>query len=206
MKTLACPLFALFCCVALAADPTPDRIKKDIAEAEVTNAVILKTLIRQGKGQLLAMRNNAHPTEILIVKNTVKQLEATKPPRIPLLFPPYSAGDWGILWESTFEINQIIDDDEFIAEIGDQTVWLKGYNTENFADGEMTVLKTKATREDHTVVKISTTKYETVLGASKTVILIEPFDVEKYADDIWPAEPVKPAKKPAKAKPKVAKK
>ena len=53
MRKLFSPLLVLFCSVALAADPTPDRIKSDIEQAEKTNAVILKMMIRQGKGQLL---------------------------------------------------------------------------------------------------------------------------------------------------------
>jgi hypothetical protein len=64
-------------------------------------------------------------------------------------------------------IVQVIDAENMLARFGNRTVWIKGYSTKDVTEGE--------DRQFGGVMKVSGTKqYETALGVSKTVLLIEP--------------------------------
>jgi hypothetical protein len=57
--------------------------------------------------------------------------------------------------------------------MGDMTlVWLKGFSTSGLADG-------KAMAIGRAVQVTGSRQYTTAMGASKTVMVVEPFDIDK---------------------------
>lgn len=177
MKFAAFCLLVLLSLPAFVADFSPERMKKDIAEASEINAKLLKVWVKQAKLEVNSLRGTAR-TE---AKAALARLEKLQPPAVLLLFKPYSAGEWGILCDCKIQVVQIIDESSLIGrtiegdEADGQLVWIKGYATSDLTDDDTIQMKSNSTQKDHAVVKITTTKYQTILG-QRTVLLIEPFD------------------------------
>ncbi len=76
------------------------------------------------------------------------------------------------------EVFQIIDKDNALVKwsdssLGDMTlVWLKGFSTTGLADGKTMTI-------GRFVQVTGTRQYATALGGSKTLMVIEPFDIDK---------------------------
>lgn len=194
MRVLTFALLFLLALPAFAADFSPERIKRDIEEAQVINAKLLKVWAKHAKLQVNTLRGKAR----IEAKAALARMEKLQPPVVPLFFGPYNAEDWGVLYDCKIKVVQIVDDNSLIGRTIDdeeQLVWVKGYDTSDLTDEDAIQMKSNSTHKDHAVVKITTTKYETLLG-QRTVLLIEPFDVAPYAELAW-SEKEKPTEKAA---------
>lgn len=68
-----------------------------------------------------------------------------------------------------FKVLQIVNDKEMICDVGKDTAWVVGIKTFGLTDGD--VIRTD---DDYVMFVSGTKKYDTVIGGSRTVYVIEP--------------------------------
>lgn len=127
--------------------------------------------------------------------------DPTQPIHGDMQYGPPRGGDIGRI-PGVAKVVQVIDETTMLANVyflGETTVWLRGIDTAGVADGQELRIGNKI------VFHVSgTKKYETALGASRTVHVVEPIDVPaelyvKYAEitGLKPAEQKKAPSIPA---------
>lgn len=199
--------------VACAGEIPEEKVKADIKAAKANNPKLFAKLGGTWRTQL--NKSGLKGKELTEAK---KELEKTikNPPALPFLTSSHEFADgmWGCPVELRFKVEQVIDEDEFIGkpyyltpsnvrgilqENMGKLTYVKGFPTTGLRDNADTTIGGTFTRDKHTVVKVGTITYETAIGGSNTIALIEPMNVDAYADDIWP-EKTEP--EPKKAEPK----
>jgi hypothetical protein len=101
------------------------------------------------------------------LQDKIAQVVAEKGKRIPSLSERFDAGDVGLL-NAGIKVVQVVDGVNFRGEVFGRDVWVHGFSTTNFSDGEI--------MRARTLVACSGTKsYPTALGSKKTVPLLESF-------------------------------
>lgn len=120
----------------------------------------------------------------------LKRLEANDPPFLPTM-RRLKIGEVGLLKDQRFYVIQITNKREMIGRTHDsvETFWCRGTRTEDLVDGEMTHL-------DDVFHVSGTKRYNSTDGATKTVRVIEPFDISWYPKYLAKNRPeAKPKKK-----------
>lgn len=69
----------------------------------------------------------------------------------------------------SFKVLQILTDKEMICDVGEDTAWVTGISTLGLTDGDRI-----RTDDDYIMFVSGTKKYDTVIGGSRTVYVIEP--------------------------------
>jgi hypothetical protein len=110
---------------------------------------------------------------------TLRQLREDHGRHVPWLSAKPYVGDIGAM--RPMKILQILEDRGFLAQpLGsDETFWIQGIDTENMVDGRLITwpgfLKVSGTRN-----------YGNVLGAARTVLLLEPIDLRPFNNGVMP--------------------
>ena len=148
-------------------DKVEDAIKAN--EGEQKEAAKDKTKVGTAKRNELKM-------EALRLRGYLANLKKNPKPAIPKM-ETLSVGGVGYLAYSV-RVSSVVDGDEFIGEFGRDTgVWIKGFNTSGLVDDQRVNFNQIMTVSE-------TTDYKTVLGAKRTVFVLETFDVEKATTKI----------------------
>lgn len=120
---------------------------------------------KAGRDRLIRLRKEMAPIRAEIVF-----LKKVKNPRIDTI-DPIKTDTIGYL-KTSVKVLQVIDDDTVLGDVGETGVLLKGFDASTLAEG-------KSVRLPGVVEVRQTKKYTTVLGSTRTVYMIEPFDVDR---------------------------
>lgn len=164
---------------AAAGEPTPEKLRAYAEKCERLRPLEIESLKRQigeitaGLRRQGAKASPATKANLAKMKKEIADLKSGKTHPTPTIGVPLKVGDIGICPGGGGQIVQIIGDKEMLGQIywGDLTIVIlvRGVPTARLAD--------KTALELNAIYEVSDTyKYETAIGSSKTVMVLEPFN------------------------------